>query len=107
MFDIKNLMAQAGAIQEKIQTEQAKLASNEYVGKAGGHLVSIILSGKGEMLSVQIDASLFKKEEKEVMEDLIIAAYNEARHKMDSATTSLMSGMMGGMSLPPGFKLPF
>lgn len=106
MFDIQDLMAQAKVMQEKVRLEQEKLSATEYIGKAGGHLVTITLSGKGAMHGIHIDPSLLKLEEKTVLEDLIIAAYNEARTKVDNASASLISGMMGGMTLPPGFKMP-
>jgi DNA-binding YbaB/EbfC family protein len=106
MFDIKDLMTQAKVMQEKVRLEQEKLAATEYIGKAGGQLVTVILSGKGEMRKIQLDPSLLKAEEKEVLEDLIIAACNEAKTKVDSASASLISGMMGGINLPPGFKMP-
>ncbi|MES2215276.1 MAG: YbaB/EbfC family nucleoid-associated protein [Pseudomonadota bacterium] len=107
MFNIADLMSQAKVMKEKMEADREKLAIHEYIGKAGGNLVVVTLNGKGEIKSLQIDPSIINAQEKGILEDLIVTAHNEAKHKVDNAAASLMSGMMEGMSLPPGFKLPF
>jgi DNA-binding YbaB/EbfC family protein len=107
MLNINELMHKAQEMQQKMQESQAELAAKEYVGKSGGSLVEITVLGDGSMKKVQIDPSLIKADEKEILEDLIVAAYNDARTKSDKASQDSMSGMMGGMGIPAGFKLPF
>ena len=106
MVNINQLMKQAQEMQKKMQDMQSELGAREYEGKSGGGMVTLTLGGNNEMKSVKIDPSLIKPEEKEILEDLLVAAYNDARSKLDSEAKGSMSGMMGGM-LPPGFKLPF
>jgi DNA-binding YbaB/EbfC family protein len=107
MVNINELMRKAQEMQQKMQENQAELAAKEYVGNSGGSLVSVTVSGDGSMKKIQIDNSLINPEEKEIMQDLIVAAYNDARGKADKASQDSMSGMMGGMGIPAGFKLPF
>lgn len=106
-MDINKLMKQAQSMQKKMQEMQKEFASKEFEGKSGGGLVSVIMSGAGEMRKVHIDPSLIDPEEKETLEDLIIAAHNEAKSKADAESQSNMSGAfgdLGGMGLPPGMK---
>lgn len=106
-MNIQKMMKQAQEMQEKMQSMQQKLEAEEVDGSAGGGMVKIRINGKNMMLKVSIDDSLMKIEEKEVLEDLLVAAYNDARGKVDSAFNTQMSQMTSGLSLPPGFKLPF
>jgi DNA-binding YbaB/EbfC family protein len=81
--------------------------SKEFEGKSGGGMVFIKITGRGELKSVSIDNSIINPDEKELLEDLIVAAYNDAKAKADAASQEAMSGALGGLNLPPGFKLPF
>ncbi len=107
MVNFNQLMKQAQTLQTKMQEEQQKRMNAEYIGKSGGGLVSVTISGQYEIKKLEIDPSLIKSDEKEILEDLVIAAYNDAKQKADAASADVMSNMMGGMSLPPGFKMPF
>ena len=106
-MDFNKLMKQAQDMQKKMQEMQVEMARTEFQGKAGGNMVGVTINGKLEMQKIAIDPSLLKVEEKEVLEDLIIAAYNDAKSKAEKESSDSMSGMMGGMGMPPGFKLPF
>jgi len=107
MMNINELMRKAQEMQQKMQEAQAAAATKEYVGKSGGGLVSISVLGDGSMQKITIDSSLIKADEKKILEDLIVAAYNDARAKSDKESQDSMSGMMSGLGMPPGFKLPF
>lgn len=107
MVDFNNFLKQAQGMQAKMQEMQEKLEAAEFEGKSGGGMVVIKVTGKGDLKSVSIDKSIIDPEEKEMIEDLIVAAYNDAKNKADAAAQENMSGALGGMSLPPGFKLPF
>lgn len=101
--------AQEAAQNVQVQMEEAqkKLDSLEVEGQSGGGLVSVKATAKGRILGVSIDESLMKPEEKGILEDLVAAAFNDARDKADSVSNEEMSKMTSGMQLPPGFKLPF
>ena len=107
MVNINQIMKQAQEMQKKMQEMQEDLASQEYTGKSGGSMVTLIIDGANNMKSLKINPSLIKVEEKEILEDLIVAAYNDARTKVDANSKNSMSGMLSGLGLPPGFKLPF
>ena len=107
MKDIMGLMKKAGEMQAKMQEMQEEAANTEVVGTAGGGLVTVTLSGKGEMRGLKVDPSLLKEEEAEIMEDLILAAHNDAKGKSEAAMQEKMQEMTAGLSLPPGMKLPF
>ena len=107
MTNIGNMMKQAQELQKKINEVQEKLHSMEVEGVSGGGLVKIIATGKGEIKKINIDESLLKSEEKEMTEDLIIAAINDVKKKSEEVAAEEMKNITGGMSLPPGFKLPF
>lgn len=107
MVNLNQFMKQAQTMQKKMQEAQEKLVTSEFYGKSGGGMVNILINGKMEMQKISIDASMLKDSEKEVLEDLIIAAYNDAKTKAETASSDAMSDMMGGMALPPGFKMPF
>ena len=107
MVDFLNLMKQATQMQAKMQELQAELDRTEVEGTSGGGLVTIRLTAKGELKGTKIDASLLKPEEKEILEDLLVAAHADARRKADDVMQEKMKGLTGGLSLPPGLKLPF
>src|SRR5262245_53211231 len=105
MPDFMGLMKQAAQLQTKMQEMQAELDQIEVEGQAGGGLVVVKLTAKGEMKGASIDASLLKPEEKDIVEDLIVAAYADARRKAEAVMQEKMKGLTGGLSLPPGLKL--
>ena len=106
-MNIQKMMKQAQDMQNKIGALQAKVESEEMDGAAGGGMVTLRINGKHDLLKINIDASLLKVEEKEMLEDLIVAAFNDAKNKMDESTTSQMSALTGRLNLPAGMKLPF
>lgn len=101
-----NLMKQAQRMQETMQKAQAELATMEVTGQAGGGLVSVVMTGRHDLKRVSIDDSLFK-EDKEMLEDLLAAAVNDAVRQVEVTTKEKMSGLTAGMGLPGGMKLPF
>ena len=105
--DMMGMMKQAKQLQEKMQGLQEEVAAMSIEGSAGGGMVSVVMSGKNEMKSVRIDPSLLKPEEAEILEDLLVAACNDARAKAEVALQEKMQELTGGMNLPPGMKLPF
>jgi DNA-binding YbaB/EbfC family protein len=105
MPDFMGLMKQAAQLQSKMQEMQAELDQIEVEGAAGGGLVTVRLSGKGDMKGVTIDPSLFKPEEKEIVEDLIVAAHADARRKAEAVLQDKVQSLTGGLPLPPGLKL--
>jgi len=105
MKDLMKLMAQAGQIQARMQKMQEELVALEIAGQSGAGLVTVTLNGKGEMRSVRIDPSLMKPGEAEIVEDLVLAAHQDARAKVDTAMQERMQEVTGGLPLPPGMKL--
>src|SRR5262247_4757512 len=105
MPDFMGLMKQAAQLQTKMQEMQNELDQIEVEGAAGGGLVSVKLSAKGEMKGVSIDASLLKAEEKDIVEDLVMAAHADARRKAEAVMQEKMKTLTGGLPLPPGLKL--
>src|SRR5262249_22813296 len=105
MPDFMGLMKQAAQLQTKMQEMQSELEQIEVEGVAGGGLVSVKLSAKGEMKGMSIDASLLKADEKEIVEDLVVAAHADARRKADEVMQEKMKSLSGGLALPPGLKL--
>ena len=105
-MDIQQIMKQAQAMQKKMETMQAELAKKEAEGSSGGGLVKVVVTGKSEMKKVDINVDLLKPEEKEVLQDLIIAAYNDAKNKVEGEFNSAMGNMASELGLPPGFQLP-
>jgi len=101
------MMKQAQKMQEDMQKAQAEIATMESIGESGGGLISVTINGAHECKRVKIDASLLEDDDKEMLEDLVAAAFNDASHKMAEASKNKMSGITDGMSLPPGMKLPF
>ncbi|WP_309083468.1 YbaB/EbfC family nucleoid-associated protein [Chelativorans sp.] len=107
MRDLMNLMGKAKEMQAKFQAMQEEIAQMEVEGQSGGGAVKVTLSGKFEMKKLQIDPSLFKEEEVEILEDLIPAAHNDAKVKVEVAMQKKTQEMTAGLPLPPGMKLPF
>ena len=105
--DLMGMMKQAKELQEKMQALQAEVAALEVEGTAGGGLVSVVMTGKSEMKRLRIDPSLIKPDEAEILEDLIVAAVNDARAKAEAVLADKMREMTGGLQLPPGMSLPF
>ena len=106
MADFTNLISQAKKMQEKMKETQENLKKIEVEGASGGNTVKAILNGDGELKKIFIDDALFK-ESKEIIEDLIVAAHNDAKSKLKKKTSEEISKVTGGIELPPGFKLPF
>ena len=102
--DLGGLMQQAQQMQQKMKELQDQLERQEIVGSSGAGLVKVTVNGKNETRRVEIDASLFKPEDKGVVEDLIVAAANDARGKVEAAVQEQMKQITGGIPLPPGFK---
>lgn len=107
MKNLGNLMKQAQQMQAKMEDMQAQLADAEISGQSGGGMLKITLSGKGAAKSVKIDPSLIDPTDPEMLEDLIVAALNDARVKLDAFTQEKMGEVTGGLQLPGGMKLPF
>jgi DNA-binding YbaB/EbfC family protein len=107
MKNLGALMKQAQQMQSKMAEMQEKLGSLEVTGQSGGGMVVVTASGKGEVRSVKIDKSLAVPDDIEVLEDLLVAALNDARAKVETASADQMREMTGGLNLPPGLKLPF
>ncbi len=105
--DLMGMMKQARELQGKMEQLQQEVAALEVEGSAGGGLVTVTMSGKSEMKRVRIDPSLLKPEEAEIVEDLIVAAVNDARAKAEAKLADRMRDLTGGLQLPPGMKLPF
>ncbi|MFD1744531.1 YbaB/EbfC family nucleoid-associated protein [Rhizobium helianthi] len=107
MRDIMGMMGKVKEMQAKMEKVQADIAALEIEGKAGGGLVTVMLNGKGEMRGVKIDPSLFKEDEVEILEDLIVAAHKDAKDKGEAQAQAKMAEVTAGLPLPPGMKLPF
>lgn len=107
MKNLGQMMKQAQEVQTRMQEMQERLAQAELSGASGGGMVTITMTGKGEVRRVTIDPSLIVPEDKEVLEDLVAAAVNDARQKVDAFTQEETQKIMGGLQLPPGVKLPF
>ena len=106
MKDFSDVLSQAKKMQEKMKETQDNLKKIEVEGVAGGETVKIILNGDYELKNIKINESLLK-EKKEILEDLIIAAHNDAKQKLKSKTSEEIEKITSGIGLPPGFKLPF
>ena len=106
MMNIQGLMKQAQMMQKRMQEEQEKLAGEEVEGTSGGGMVKVTLNGKFTMTKIVLDKSIIDPEESEVLEDLIMAAYNDAKDKVDAKMNDSMSALTGGLNLG-GLKLPF
>jgi len=107
MVNIGNMMKQAQQLQKKMSEAQEKLNSIEVEGISGGGMVKVLATAKGNIKRIMIDDTLMSKEEKEITEDLIVAAINDAKLKGEAASQEEMKSVTGGIPLPPGMKLPF
>lgn len=105
MRDLMGMMKQAQQLQTRMQQMQEELASAEIEGRSGGGLVTVVVDGKGQLKKVRIDPSLMKPDEAEILEDLILAASEDARSKVSALMEEKMREATGGLPLPPGLKL--
>jgi DNA-binding YbaB/EbfC family protein len=105
MKNFAEMMKQAQQLQGRMADMQAELERTLIEGRSGGGMVVVTLSGKGDMTALKIDPSLLKPEEAEILEDLIVAAHNDAKAKVEAAMKEKMKGLTGGLPLPPGLKL--
>ena len=106
MADFTDLITQAKKMQEKMQKTQEALKKIEVEGISGGNAIRVIMNGDGELKKISLNDNLLK-ESKEIVEDLIVAAHNDAKSKLKKKTSEEISKVTGDVSLPPGFKLPF
>jgi DNA-binding YbaB/EbfC family protein len=107
MKDLMGLMGKAKEMQARFEAMQQEIASIEATGQAGGGLVHVTLSGKFEMKGLKIDPSLFREDDVEILEDLILAAHNDAKAKVEAVMQEKTKALTAGLPLPPGMKLPF
>jgi hypothetical protein len=107
MKNLGQMMRQAQEMQAKMAEMQNELAATEVTGMSGGGMVRIVANGKGEVRSVKIDPALVDPNEIEVLEDLVAAAVNDVKAKVEATMAERMRALTGGLELPPGFKLPF
>lgn len=107
MKNLASMMKQAQAMQEKMQEMQAALERHEVSGSAGGGMIQVTLNGKGEMRRIKIDPTLIDPADPEMLEDLVVAAHNDAKAKVEVHMHEEMAKVTGGLNLPPGLKLPF
>ena len=105
MKNFAEMMKQAQQLQGRMADMQAEMERTRIEGRSGGGMVVVTLSGKGDMAGVKIDPSLLKPEEVEILEDLLVAAHNDAKVKVEEAMKEKMKGLTGGLPLPPGLKL--
>jgi DNA-binding YbaB/EbfC family protein len=107
MKNLGQMMKQAQEMQSKMDEMQNKLAEMEVIGSSGAGMIEVTLSGKSNVRKIKIDPSLINPSDPEVLEDLIVAAFNDAKSKVEAKVSDKMAEMTGGIQLPPGFKLPF
>ncbi|PZM15223.1 YbaB/EbfC family nucleoid-associated protein [Rhizobium tubonense] len=107
MRDIMGMMGKVKEMQAKMEKMQAEIADIRAEGQSGGGLVIVTLDGKGEMLSLKIDPSLFKEDDAEILEDLVVAAHKDAKGKAEALAAEKTKELTAGLPIPPGFKLPF
>ncbi|MCZ4289349.1 YbaB/EbfC family nucleoid-associated protein [Hoeflea alexandrii] len=107
MKDIMGMMGKIKDMQAKMERMQEELAELECEGVAGGGMVAVRLSGKGQMKGVKIDPSMFKEDDVEILEDLIVAAHNDAKAKVETMMAERTKELTAGLPIPPGMKLPF
>lgn len=105
--NMQGLMQQAQKMQQKMQEVQAKLEASEHTGNSGAGMVEVTMSGKFEVKKIKIDPKIVDPSDIEMLEDLIVAAINDARAKVEAYSASEMAQVTQGMPLPPGFKMPF
>ena len=107
MKDISQIMRQAQQMQAKINEAQKKLEAMEVEGSSGGGMVKLRITGKNALISISIDPSLMVADDREILEDLIKAAHDDARRKLEDSQNEEMKGLSGGLGILPGFKMPF
>jgi DNA-binding YbaB/EbfC family protein len=107
MKNLADIMKQVQSMQSRMSDMQSKLESLTQTGQSGGGLVKVVMNGKGVMQSLSIDPSLMKEDEREILEDLIVAACADAKNKVEAIAAEEMKSVTGGLPLPPGMKLPF
>ena len=107
MKNLGNMLKQAQQMQSRMQEMQAKLEATEVEGSSGGGMVKVRLTGKGDLRRVTIGPSLMNADEREVLEDLLVAAHADAKQKVEATMAEEMQKATAGISLPPGMKLPF
>ncbi len=107
MKNIADIMKQVQSMQSRMADMQTKLEGLSVTGQSGGGLVTVTMSGKGTVTAIDIDASLLKPDEKDILEDLLIAAHSDAKGKAEALAAEEMKALTGGLPLPPGLKLPF
>jgi len=107
MKNLGNMMKQAQQMQAKMAEMQTKLAEIEVSGQSGAGMVNVTVNGKGELRKVKLDKSIVDPEDTEMLEDLIVAAFNDAKAKVEQHVADETAKLMGGLKLPPGIKLPF
>jgi DNA-binding YbaB/EbfC family protein len=107
MKNLGNMMKQAQQMQAKMQEMQARLNEMEVTGASGGGMVQVTLNGKGDMRKLTIDPTAIDPEDKDMLEDLIVAAHNDAKAKIELVMQDEMQKVTGGLNLPPGMKFPF
>ena len=107
MKDISQIMRQAQQMQAKINEAQKKLEAMEVDGSSGGGMVKLRITGKNALVGISIDPSLMAADEREILEDLIKAAHDDARRKLEDTQNEEMKGLSGGLGILPGFKMPF
>ena len=106
-MNIQKMLKQAQEMQSKLGNLQSEMESREFEGNSGSGAVKLTLTGKGHLTKINLDPTLLNVDEKEMLEDLIIAAHRDAKDKADAAMADAMGGITGGLNLPPGMKLPF
>jgi DNA-binding YbaB/EbfC family protein len=107
MRDIMGMMGKVKEMQAKMEQMQEEIAALEVAGTSGGGLVSVTLDGKGNLKGLKIDPSLFKEDDVEILEDLVVAAHKDAKDKAEALTAEKTKALTAGLPIPPGFKLPF
>lgn len=107
MKNIADIMKQVQSMQSRMEEMQGKLESVSVTGQSGGGLVKVVMNGKGAVKAIDIDPSLMTADEREILEDLLLAAFNDAKGKVDASAADEMKSLTGGLPLPPGLKLPF
>jgi DNA-binding YbaB/EbfC family protein len=107
MKNLGQMMKQAQEMQVKMDEMQKKLSEMEVVGSSGAGMIEVILSGKNDVRKIKIDPTVIDRNDPGILEDLIVAAFNDAKSKVEAEVGDKMSEMTGGLQLPPGFKLPF
>lgn len=106
-MNIQKMLKQAQQMQQKMADMQKEMETRTVEGSAGAGMVTLTMNGKGQLDKINISPDLLAADEKEVLEDLIVAAHRDAKEKMDEMTSNAMGELTGGLNLPPGFKMPF